>query len=119
MTRAVLTGKPIDWKRDLRQAFGATCYILLRLAGWFAMTLLATFGAGLLFFLMIGDFTAIGFFSQIANLGTHFVAAGAVRRAAFQDQLHAAALIVFTTIGLLRWRGLIAIVNSTKDSHHG
>ena len=74
-----------DWKRTGTRAIGDACYILLRVSGWMAMTLLATFGVAILFFLMLGDFTALGFFSQVANLGTRFVAADQARRAAFGE----------------------------------
>ena len=33
-----------DWKRTGTRAIGDACYILLRVSGWMAMTLLATFG---------------------------------------------------------------------------
>ena len=42
-----------DWKRTGTRAIGDACYILLRVSGWMAMTLLATFGVAILFFLML------------------------------------------------------------------
>ena len=56
-----------DWKRTGTRAIGDACYILLRVSGWMAMTLLATFGVAILFFLMLGDFTALGFFSPLMH----------------------------------------------------
>lgn len=95
------------------------CYVLLRASGWMAMTLLATFGVAILFFLMLGDFTAIGFFSQVANLGTRFVAADSARRAVFGDELFFTFIVAFGVVALLRGKLLLAIVTSTKGTRHG
>ena len=108
-----------DWKRTGTRAIGDACYILLRVSGWMAMTLLATFGVAILFFLMLGDFTALGFFSQVANLGTRFVAADRARRAAFGDQLFVVWLVAFGIVAVTRVRLLGAIITSTKGPRHG
>lgn len=109
---------PRGWQQDLRTAIGDASYILLKASGWVAGTLLASLGVFVLFFLMLGNFTALGFFSQIANLGTRFVAADAGRRAAFTDQLHIAGLVILIVVALCRFRGLIDSV-STKGPRHG
>ena len=83
------------------------------------MMLLATFGVAILFFLMLGDFTALGFFSQVANLGTRFVAADQARRAAFGDQLFVVWLVAFGIVAVTRVRLLGAIITSTKGPRHG
>ena len=74
-------GRAVRWQGDLRRAIADTSYIALRFSGWLAMTTLAALGVTVLFFLMLGNFTPLGFFSQVANLGSHFVAADAARRA--------------------------------------
>lgn len=102
----------------LRMGVADAAYILLRVSGWTAMTLLASFGVGILFFLMLGNFTALGFFSQIANLGTRFVAADEARRAGFADQLFWAWMIALALVGLSRARLLVAIATTTKGSRH-
>ena len=102
-------------KRQLRRAFADACYIALRLVGWASMTGLATLGVFVLFFLMLGDFTAIGFFSQIANLGTRFVAAGEVRRQAFTGQAHIAFYLALGFIALIRWPLLITSLASRRS----
>lgn len=109
---------PRGWQQDLRTAIGDASYILLKASGWVAGTLLASLGVFVLFFLMLGNFTALGFFSQVANLGTRFVAADVGRRAAFTDQLHIAGLVILIVVALCRFRGLIDSV-STKGPRHG
>ena len=113
------TPTPFSWKRAFARAFADMCYVLLRTSGWMAMTLLATFGVAILFFMMLGDFTAIGFFSQVANLGTHFVAADSARRAVFGDELFFTFIVAFGVVALLRGKLLLAIVTSTKGTRHG
>ena len=108
-----------DWKRTGTRAIGDACYILLRVSGWMAMTLLATFGVAILFFLMLGDFTALGFFSQVANLGTRFVAADEVRRSTFMGQVHVVGAITFALVALARGRLLLTILAFTKGRPHG
>lgn len=53
------------WRHHLAQAVADTSYVALRLSGWLMMTALATLGVLVLFFMMIGDFTPIGFFSHV------------------------------------------------------
>ena len=108
-----------EWKRTGTRAIGDACYILLRVSGWMAMTLLATFGVAILFFLMLGDFTALGFFSQVANLGTRFVAADEVRRSTFMGQVHVVGAITFALVALARGRLLLTILAFTKGRPHG
>ena len=107
------------WRHHLGRAVADTSYVALRLSGWLMMTALATLGVLVLFFMMIGDFTPIGFFSQVANLGTRFVAADQARRAAFGDQLFVVWLVAFGIVAVTRVRLLGAIITSTKGPRHG
>jgi len=111
--------RAVRWQRDLRRAIADTSYIALRFSGWLAMTTLAALGVTVLFFLMLGNFTPLGFFSQVANLGSHFVAADAARRATFVGELRIVALLIFGVIALLRWQLLFAILVSSKGPRHG
>jgi hypothetical protein len=107
------------WRHHLGRAVADTSYVALRLSGWLMMTALATLGVLVLFFMMIGDFTPIGFFSHVANLGTRFVAADQARRAAFGDQLFVVWLVAFGIVAVTRVRLLGAIITSTKGPRHG
>jgi hypothetical protein len=107
------------WRRDLSRVIADTSYVALRLSGWLAMTTLAAMGVTVLFFLMLGNFTPLGFFSQIANLGSHFVSADAARRATFVSELRIVAAFIFGTVALLRWPLLIGILVPTKGIRHG
>ena len=107
------------WRRHLGQAVADTSYVALRLSGWLMMTALASLGVLVLFFMMIGDFTPIGFFSHVANLGTRFVAADEVRRSTFMGQLHVVGAITFALVALARGRLLLTILAFTKGRPHG
>lgn len=107
------------WRHHLAQAVADTSYVALRLSGWLMMTALATLGVLVLFFMMIGDFTPIGFFSHVANLGTRFVAADEVRRSTFMGQVHVVGAITFALVALSRGRLLFTILAFTKGHPHG
>ena len=106
-------------RRHLGPAIADTCYITLRMTGWLLMTGLATLGVFTLFFLMLGNFTALGFFSQVANLGTRFVAADEARRAAFMGQARVVIYLAASFTALMRWPLLFAILDSRKGPRHG
>lgn len=107
------------WRRDLSRAIADTSYVALRLSGWLAMTTLAAMGVTVLFFLMLGNFTPLGFFSQIANLGSHFVSADAARRATFVSDLRFVGALIFGVVALLRWQLLAEIISLSKGIRHG
>ena len=70
-------------------------------------------------FLMLGNFTPLGFFSHIGNLGTRFVAADEARRAAFMGQVHVVQAVIFGLTALARGRLLLTILDLTKGRRHG
>lgn len=107
------------WRRDLSRAIADTSYVALRLSGWLAMTTLAAMGVTVLFFLMLGNFTPLGFFSQIANLSSHFVSADAARRATFVSDLRIVGALIFGVVALLRWQLLAEIISLSKGIRHG
>lgn len=107
------------WRPDLGQAVADTSYVALRLSGWLLGTGLASLGVFALFFLMLGNFTPLGFFSHIGNLGTRFVAADEARRAAFMGQVHVIQAVIFGLTALARGRLLLTILDLTKGRRHG
>lgn len=107
------------WRPDLGQAVADTSYVALRLSGWLLGTGLASVGVFVLFFLMLGNFTPLGFFSHIGNLGTRFVAADEARRAAFMGQVHVVQAVIFGLTALARGRLLLTILDLTKGRRHG
>ena len=106
-------------RRDLRQAVADTSYVALRLSGWLLGTGLASLGVFVLFFLMLGDFSSLGFFSHVSNLGTRFVAADEARRATFMGQVHVVQAVIFGLTALARGRLLLTILDPTKGRRHG
>jgi hypothetical protein len=107
------------WRPDLGRAVADTSYVALRLSGWVLGTALASLGVFVLFFLMLGDFTPLGFFSHVGNLGTRFVTADEARRATFMGQVHVVQAVIFGLTALARWRLLLTILDPTKGRRHG
>ena len=108
-----------DRRSDLKQVVADASYAALRLSGWLITTTLASMGVFMLFFLMIGDFTPLGFFSQLGNLGTRFVAADELRRSSFMGQVDVVAAVIFALVTVARWRLLLTILVPRKGDRHG
>jgi hypothetical protein len=106
-------------RTNLKRASADASYAALRLSGWLITTTLASMGVFMLFFLMIGDFTPLGFFSQLGNLGTRFVAADELRRSSFMGQVDVVAAVIFALVTVARWRLLLTILVPRKGDRHG
>lgn len=85
------------------------CYLALRLSGWLAVSVSATLGLYVLFFLALGDMGADGFFAQLANLANRYGAAEETRRAAFLAQVCTVSAVLFAGVATARYRSLLAI----------
>ena len=100
-------------RRPSRGAAGSLaadlCYFALRLSGWLAVTLLATGGLYVLFFMALGNMTADGFFAQLANLANRFGAAEPARQSLFVGQLGIVTLVLFAVVAAARFRSLAVI----------
>lgn len=107
------------WRTDLKHVIADASYAALRLSGWLITTTLASMGVIMLLFLMIGDFTSLGFFSQLGNLGTRFVAADEMRRSSFMGQVDVVAAVIFALVTVARWRLLLTILVPRKGDRHG
>ena len=95
------------------------CLVVLRLAGWVAVTLLAAAGCLVLFFAMLGGFTAQGFFTHLDNLASRFVAADQVRRAAFLSSGRDTGVAVIALVAVCRWRSLRASLARPQEPARG
>lgn len=109
--------------RTLRAWAGRTgsdaCLVALRLAGWSAVTLLATLGCLVLVFLMLGNFSAEGFFAQLDNLARRFLAADPGRREQFLSLAATLAGILLAAVAAFRRHSLAAVFRlSPKDVTH-
>lgn len=102
----------------LRQAAANACYGALRLAGWSAVTALATLGCFVLFFLALGDFSADGFFAQVENLARRFIAADQARRAQFLSLLTIVAGVALASVSACRWRSMAQAIHSFRGADH-
>jgi hypothetical protein len=96
----------------VRRIVADLCYFVLRLAGWLALTALATFGLYAVFFMALGAFSAEGFFAHLANLSTRFGDAEPARQALFVRQLAVVTLVLFLTVSAARYRSLAAVFSS-------
>ena len=91
------------------------CYFALRLAGWLALTALATLGLYAVFFMALGAFSAEGFFAHLSNLSVRFGDAEPARRAVFVRQLAVVTILLFLTVSVARYRSLAAIFSAASS----
>ncbi|QNE07773.1 hypothetical protein [Croceicoccus marinus] len=96
-------------RQAVRRTGADLCYVLLRVSGWLVVSLLATLGLYVLFFMALGNMSAEGFFAQLANLGDRFVAADLTRRSSFMSLVGTVSAILFFTVCAARLRSLLAI----------
>ena len=94
-------------RAPVRRLVADSCYLLLRLSGWLAVSTLATLGFYVMFFLLLGNLTAEGFFAQLANIANRFGAADAERRAAFIGQVSIISGLLFLFVAAARSHSLI------------
>lgn len=95
------------------------CLVALRLMGWLAVTLLATLGCLMLVFLMLGDFSAEGFFAQLDNISRRFLEADPDRREQFLSLAATLAGILVAGMAAFRRHSLAAVFRLfPKDSTH-
>jgi hypothetical protein len=88
---------------------GGVLYRSLVLAGWVATTALTTAGLLVTVFVLAGNGTLAGFFTQVDLLARHYLDADAARRATFDLQFWAVLGIVFVCTGFFRRTSLFAI----------
>ena len=90
-------------------------YALLALAGWLATTVLIVAGVFVALFVAAGNGTCAGFFEQLDLLARHYLAAGPLRRAAFDGQLLIGSAIVLAVTGFFRRSSLMAVFLGGTD----
>ena len=74
--------------------WGAVTACGLRLMGWFAVNVLAAAGVMALILFAIGDFSLPITMAQLANLADRYVAANAIRRDQFDQEVLIAILLL-------------------------
>lgn len=103
----------------LRARLPALCYGLLKLSGWTVVTASCVIAGFALFFMMLGEFRFAGLVLQLDNFTSRFLAADGVRRAQFEWQLAATALILFTVVGFFRRHSLFPLFQPREEKQHG
>lgn len=94
------------------------CLVSLRLAGWLLVTLLATAGSLVLLFMMLGGFSAEGFFAHLDNLASRFATADQARRDQFLQLARVALAILASGMAACRWRLLARILSAPGETRH-
>ena len=103
---AIATGLRQVWSR---LTFPNVCYIVLRLVGWLATTLLVTFGLFVLLFLLVGNGTLAGMLEQVEQFARHYGEAPPALRAPFDDKLRMIVTVVFFVTAFFRVGSLISL----------
>lgn len=92
-----------------RLSISGVLYALLALTGWLATTALIVAGVFVALFVAAGNGTLAGSFEQLDLLARHYLAAGPLRRAAFDGQLLIGAAIAFAVTAFFRRGSLMAV----------
>ena len=104
---------------DLRVWIADACFASLVLTRWVSVTLLATMGLYVLFFLALGDFTPEGAFAQLDNLARRYLEASPDRQASFLRGTAGVSVLLFLVLASCRWRSLTVHFTQGKGQHHG
>lgn len=89
------------------------CLLTLRLAGWATVTVLATLGCFVVFFLMLGNFSAEGFFAHLANLSSRFTSADVARQSQFLNLSATVSAVLFAGVAISRRSSLLSALRLT------
>ena len=104
---------------DLRVWIADACFASLVLTRWVSVTLLATMGLYVLFFLALGDFTPEGAFAQLDNLARRYLEASPDRQGSFLRGTAGVSTLLFLVLASFRWRSLTVHFTQGKGQHHG
>ena len=104
---------------DVRVWIADACFVSLVVTRWLLVTLLATLGLYVLFFLALGDFTPHGAFAQLDNLARRFLYASPERQASFLRGTAGVSVLLFLVLASCRWRSLTIHFTQGKGQHHG
>ena len=92
-------------------------FVVLRLAGWIATTVMATLGVATLFFWLLGSFTLSGTMLQVDNLASRYLEADAARQAQFHMIVCSVLGIAFALISFFRRASLRAAFDAKGADH--
>ena len=106
-----------------RSRVADTCYLVLRLTGWLAVTLGCVAALWLLFFVALGNFGFSATVLQLDNFASRYVAADGARQDRFRLLFWLASGALFAGVGFFRrhsLRGLGApAIPQSKETDHG
>lgn len=100
---------------------GAVTACGLRLMGWFAVNVLAAAGVMALILFAIGDFSLPVTMAQLANLADRYVAATAIRRDRFDQEVIIGFFAILLAVAFFRRGGFARAFEDTsenRDSTH-
>lgn len=110
---------PRNLRGALASGLPAACYVVLRLAGWFTVTLACVLALWALFFAVLGQFTFSGAVLQLENFASRYVAADLARQDSFRALFWAWSAGLFVLVGFFRRHTLIALKSVIKEHADG
>lgn len=111
---AAVPGPAISATDGRRSAWRDTLYVMLHALGLAGTTLLMTWGALVLFFVVLGGFSTDGLMHQLNNMAGRYVAADGERIASFKQILLWTQFLLFAAILFFR-RGSIVPAQWTAN----
>lgn len=99
--------------------FADACYVALRLIAWLAVSLACVAAFWALFFVMLGNFTFIGFALHLDNFAARYIAADAARQTGFRTEFWAASGVLFLLVTYFRRHALARLKPTSKEIAHG
>ncbi len=96
--------------------WGVVAACALRLTGWFAVNVLAAAGVLALILFAIGDFSLPVTMAQLANLADRYVAATAIRRDRFDQEVIIGFFAILLLIAFFRRGGFARAFEDASDN---
>lgn len=115
--RFINQGSRADRQRLLRR-LQALCFVLIETVGFAVTSILIVLGLPLALFLFVAGWDLGGLFAQLGNLAERYLAADAVRRSLFSQDLMTAFAIALGAVTLLRMPCFLKRLMSEIDHQH-
>ena len=106
-----------DHQRRLRR-LQAFFFVLIETAGFAVTSILIVLGLPLALFLFVAGWDLGGLFAQLGNLAERYLAADAVRRSLFSQDLMTSFAIALSAVTLLRMPRFLKRLMSEIDHQH-
>ena len=115
--RLINQGGHADHQRRLRR-LQAFCFVLIEMTGFAVTSILIVLGLPLALFLFVAGWDLAGLFAQLGNLAERYLAADALRRNLFSQDLMTSFAIALGAVTLLRMPRFLKRLMSEIDREH-